>query len=136
MERRNELVGRLFRDGLYLEAVQSYSRDPPRSKEDRALFLGVLQSCLDHVITSSPAHLPAVFEAVFPQFEGDEGVLLVLGRTCLRREMYTEAEQFLLKVWAEHTKTLHIYIHTIALYSCTATHTDKYCVNVAYRSVC
>ena len=93
-----ELVEQLCRDELYLEAVQRCVLDQSQAAEDRALFLGVLQTCLDHVITSSPAHLPALMEMLFPRLESDEGVLLVLGRTCLRREMHAEAEHFLLKV--------------------------------------
>ena len=95
---RRELVGRLLRDGLYLEAVQCYVQDPPRSDEDRRLFLAVLQSGLDHVIRTSPSLFPSLLQSLCPRFGLDEGVLLVLGKMFLRREMHAEAEYFLQKV--------------------------------------
>ena len=96
---RRAIVGELVREGLYLEALKSYVQDPVQSEEDRGLFLAVLQSCLDHVLSTSPSHLAAVLETLSPRYGQDEGVLLVLGKACMRRQMHTEAEYFLQKVY-------------------------------------
>lgn len=95
------VVGRLYLEYQYFEAVQGFVQNPPRSNKDRQLFLAVLDACLDHVITASPSRLPTLLETLFPRFHGDEGVLLAVGKAFLRRRMHTEAEYFLQKVQNE-----------------------------------
>ena len=83
----------LCREELYLGAVQSFVREPLRSEADYRQFLLVLRACLDHVLEdTSPTLLPRLLEAVYPSYSRDETVLLMLAKSCLHEEMYTEAE--------------------------------------------
>ena len=90
---------RLLREGLYLEAVQSYLQHGPlRSEADYGQFVHLLRTCLDHVPEKSPALFSKLLEIVFPIFQGDETVMLMLGQKCLDEEMYRETAFFLRKI--------------------------------------
>lgn len=88
----------LLREGLYFEAVQQYVKDPLLSEADYNRFLDVLHQCLDHVLKTSPSLFPQILETVIPKFGNDETVVLLLGKCCLDKEMYTETEFFLRRI--------------------------------------
>ena len=94
----SERTERLCADGLYIEAVRECVHKPPTSEAEFGQFLQVLQYCLLHVLRASPAHFPQFVETVYPAFERDENVMLLLGKTCLQETFYAEAEFFFQKI--------------------------------------
>lgn len=98
MTAMRERTLRLCQEGQYLEAVQGYVDEPPKSRADYGQFLRVLQCCLDHVLRMSPTLFPQLFQTVYPAFRGDETVLLKLGKSCLQEEFHSEAEFFFCKI--------------------------------------
>ena len=85
------IVGRLALEKLIYEDLCSAGQEADRR------FLAAVQSALDLVISTSPSYLSPLLETLAPRFR-DEEVLLVLGKTFLRRQMHKEAEYFLRKV--------------------------------------
>ena len=102
MSSRSEVAERLLREGLYLEAVQSYLQvGPLQSEADYSQFQLLLRRCLDHVLETSPALFSKLLETVFPIFHSDETILLMLGQKCLDEEKYMEAAFFLRKILSD-----------------------------------
>ena len=99
MGSRRSQVESLLQKGRYLDALQSYVREPVRPGAEHDQFLVLLQSCLDHVFATSPAPLlPRLLQILHPRFGADENVMLLLEKRCIDEEMYGEAEYLLQRI--------------------------------------